>query len=45
MRHLKEFPGAEPSYHSAAGYGGRHVLMEAIRERAVAMARRSGRPS
>ncbi len=27
----KEFPGAELSYHSAAGYGGCQVLMEAIR--------------
>jgi branched-chain amino acid transport system substrate-binding protein len=27
----KEFPGAEPSYHSAAGYGGCQVLVEAIR--------------
>jgi branched-chain amino acid transport system substrate-binding protein len=29
--HLKEFPGAELSYHSAAGYGGCQVLIEAIR--------------
>jgi branched-chain amino acid transport system substrate-binding protein len=29
--HRKEFPGAELSYHSAAGYGGCQVLMEAIR--------------
>ncbi len=27
----KEFPGAELSYHSAAGYGGCQVLIEAIR--------------
>jgi hypothetical protein len=27
----KEFPGADLSYHSAAGYGGCQVLMEAIR--------------
>jgi branched-chain amino acid transport system substrate-binding protein len=27
----KEFPGAELSYHSAAGYGGCQVLMEAIK--------------
>jgi len=27
----KEFPGAELSYHSAQGYGGGQVLMEAIR--------------
>jgi branched-chain amino acid transport system substrate-binding protein len=27
----KEFPGAELSYHSAAGYGGCQVLVEAIR--------------
>jgi len=27
----KEFPGAELSYHSAAGYGGCQVLLEAIR--------------
>jgi branched-chain amino acid transport system substrate-binding protein len=27
----KEFPGAELSYHSASGYGGCQVLMEAIR--------------
>ncbi len=29
--HRKEFPGAEISYHSANGYGGCQVLMEAIR--------------
>jgi len=29
--HRKEFPGAELSYHSAQGYGGCQVLMEAIR--------------
>ena len=29
--HRKEFPGAELSYHSAAGYGGCQVLVEAIR--------------
>jgi ABC-type branched-subunit amino acid transport system substrate-binding protein len=29
--HRKEFPGAELSYHSAAGYGGCQVLIEAIR--------------
>ena len=29
--HRKEFPGAEISYHSAAGYGGCQVLVEAIR--------------
>jgi branched-chain amino acid transport system substrate-binding protein len=29
--HRKEFPGAELSYNSAAGYGGCQVLMEAIR--------------
>ena len=29
--HRKEFPGAELSYHSAAGYGGCQVLMGAIR--------------
>jgi branched-chain amino acid transport system substrate-binding protein len=29
--HRKEFPGADLSYHSAAGYGGCQVLMEAIR--------------
>ncbi len=29
--HRKEFPGAELSYHSAAGYGGCQVLMEAIK--------------
>jgi branched-chain amino acid transport system substrate-binding protein len=29
--HRKEFPGAELSYHSGAGYGGCQVLMEAIR--------------
>ena len=29
--HRKEFPGAEISYHSAAGYGGCQVLIEAIR--------------
>jgi branched-chain amino acid transport system substrate-binding protein len=29
--HRKEFPGADLSYHSAGGYGGCQVLMEAIR--------------
>ncbi len=29
--HRKEFPGAQLSYHSAAGYGGCQVLIEAIR--------------
>jgi branched-chain amino acid transport system substrate-binding protein len=29
--HRKEFPGAELSYHSAQGYGGCQVLLEAIR--------------
>jgi branched-chain amino acid transport system substrate-binding protein len=29
--HRKEFPGADLSYHSAAGYGGCQVLVEAIR--------------
>ena len=29
--HRKEFPGAEISYHSAQGYGGCQVLLEAIR--------------
>ena len=29
--HRKEYPGAELSYHSAAGYGGCQVLVEAIR--------------
>jgi branched-chain amino acid transport system substrate-binding protein len=29
--HRKEFPGAELSYHSGAGYGGCQVLMEAIK--------------
>ncbi len=29
--HRKEFPGAEISYHTGAGYGGCQVLMEAIR--------------
>jgi branched-chain amino acid transport system substrate-binding protein len=29
--HRKAFPGAELSYHSAAGYGGCQVLVEAIR--------------
>ena len=29
--HRTEFPGAELSYHSASGYGGCQVLMEAIR--------------
>jgi branched-chain amino acid transport system substrate-binding protein len=29
--HRKEFPGAELSYHSGAGYGGCQVLVEAIR--------------
>ena len=29
--HRKEFPGAELSYHTASGYGGCQVLMEAIR--------------
>jgi len=29
--HRKEFPGAEISYHSAAGYGGCQILVEAIR--------------
>ena len=29
--HRKEFPGAELSYHSAAGYGGCQVLVEAIK--------------
>ncbi|MGH7311351.1 MAG: amino acid ABC transporter substrate-binding protein [Candidatus Rokuibacteriota bacterium] len=29
--HRKEFPGTELSYHSASGYGGCQVLMEAIR--------------
>jgi branched-chain amino acid transport system substrate-binding protein len=29
--HRKEFPGAEISYHSAGGYGGCQVLLEAIR--------------
>jgi len=29
--HRKEFPGADLSYHSASGYGGCQVLMEAIR--------------
>ncbi|MGH7311222.1 MAG: ABC transporter substrate-binding protein, partial [Candidatus Rokuibacteriota bacterium] len=29
--HRKEFPGAELSYHSAAGYGSCQVLVEAIR--------------
>jgi branched-chain amino acid transport system substrate-binding protein len=29
--HRKEFPGAEISYHSAQGYGGCQVLVEAIR--------------
>jgi branched-chain amino acid transport system substrate-binding protein len=29
--HRKEFPGAELSYHSASGYGGCQVLMEALR--------------
>jgi branched-chain amino acid transport system substrate-binding protein len=29
--HRKEFPGARLSYHSAAGYGGCQVLMEAIK--------------
>jgi len=29
--HRKEFPGAELSYHSAAGYAGCQVLLEAIR--------------
>jgi ABC-type branched-subunit amino acid transport system substrate-binding protein len=27
----KEFPGADSSYHAAAGYGGCEVLVEAIR--------------
>jgi branched-chain amino acid transport system substrate-binding protein len=27
----REFPGADSSYHSAAGYGGREILVEAIR--------------
>ena len=29
--HRKEFPGADLSYHTAAGYGGCQVLVEAIR--------------
>jgi branched-chain amino acid transport system substrate-binding protein len=29
--HNKEFPGADLSYHSAAGYGGCQILVEAIR--------------
>ncbi len=29
--HKKEFPGADLSYHSAAGYGGCQILVEAIR--------------
>ncbi len=29
--HRKEFPGAELSYHAAAGYGGCQVLIEGIR--------------
>jgi branched-chain amino acid transport system substrate-binding protein len=29
--HRKEFPGADLSYHSAAGYGGCQILVEAIR--------------
>jgi len=29
--HRKEFPGADLSYHSAAGYGGCQILAEAIR--------------
>ena len=29
--HRKEFPGADSSYHSAAGYGGCEILVEAIR--------------
>jgi branched-chain amino acid transport system substrate-binding protein len=29
--HRKEFPGADLSYHSAAGYGGCQVLVEAVR--------------
>ena len=29
--HRKEFPGADLSYHSAAGYGGCQVFMEAVR--------------
>ena len=29
--HRKEFPGVQLSYHSAAGYGGCQVLLEAIR--------------
>jgi branched-chain amino acid transport system substrate-binding protein len=29
--HRKEFPGAQLSYHSAAGYGGCQVLVEAIK--------------
>jgi branched-chain amino acid transport system substrate-binding protein len=29
--HRREFPGADLSYHSAAGYGGCQVLLEAIR--------------
>jgi branched-chain amino acid transport system substrate-binding protein len=29
--HRKEFPGADLSYHTAAGYGGCEILVEAIR--------------
>jgi hypothetical protein len=29
--YTREFPGADSSYHAAAGYGGCEILVEAIR--------------